>query len=110
MQFTNKLAALAGGITLSLAFAPVALAEERTCRGTLGAVTVDNLRVPAGATCTLNGTNVKGTVKVERNATLARRASAWSATSRPRTPVRVKVNGARASAARCRSSRAAARA
>jgi hypothetical protein len=47
-----------------------ALAEERTCRGTIGATTVDNLRVPQGATCTLNGTRVKGTVKVERSATL----------------------------------------
>ena len=47
-----------------------ARAEERTCRGTLGATTVDNLRVPSGATCTLTGTRVKGTVKVERGATL----------------------------------------
>ena len=47
-----------------------ASAEERVCRGTIGAVTVDNLRVPQGATCTLNGTRVKGTVKVERDATL----------------------------------------
>src|ERR687892_958996 len=47
-----------------------ALAEERVCRGTIGAATVDNLRVPQGATCTLNGTYVKGTVKVERGATL----------------------------------------
>ena len=49
---------------------PAALAEERRCRGTLTRVTVDNLLVPAGATCTLNGTKVKGTVKVGRNATL----------------------------------------
>jgi cytoskeletal protein CcmA (bactofilin family) len=51
-------------------FAPAAQAEERVCRGTIGATTVDNLRVPQGATCTLNGTRVEGTVKVERNATL----------------------------------------
>jgi hypothetical protein len=50
-----------------------AIAEERTCRGTLGAITVDNLRVPQGATCTLNGTAVKGTIKVERNAVLKAR-------------------------------------
>ena len=50
-----------------------ASAEERTCRGTIGAVTVDNLRVPQGATCTLNGTHVKGTVKVQRGATLVER-------------------------------------
>jgi hypothetical protein len=47
-----------------------AFAEERKCRGTINAVTVDNLRVPSGATCTLNGTLVKGTVKVARGATL----------------------------------------
>jgi hypothetical protein len=47
-----------------------ASAEERTCRGTIGARTVDNLRVPQGATCTLNGTFVKGTIKVQRAATL----------------------------------------
>jgi hypothetical protein len=47
-----------------------AFAEERVCRGTIGARTVDNLRVPQGATCTLNGTFVKGTIKVQRAATL----------------------------------------
>lgn len=50
--------------------APAAHAEERTCRGSLGRITVDNLRVPDGATCTLNGTTVKGTIKVEGRATL----------------------------------------
>jgi hypothetical protein len=47
-----------------------ASAEETVCRGTLGAVTLDNVRVPSGATCTLNRTRVQGTVKVESNATL----------------------------------------
>ena len=60
--------ALAAG--LLLATAPIANAEERVCRGSLGRVTVDNLRVPDGATCTLNGTTVKGTIKVESRATL----------------------------------------
>lgn len=54
----------------SVAFAPGASAEERSCRGAIGAVTLDNVRVPAGATCTLTGTVVKGTLKVERGATL----------------------------------------
>jgi hypothetical protein len=61
-------------VVLALATAAVtaapALAEERTCRGTLNGITVDNLRVPQGATCTLRGTKVQGTVKVERGATL----------------------------------------
>jgi hypothetical protein len=47
-----------------------ASAEERVCRGTIGAATLDNVRVPQNALCTLNGTRVKGTVKVERNARL----------------------------------------
>jgi hypothetical protein len=50
---------------------PVILAaDERTCRGELGDVTVDNLRVPGGARCTLNRTHVKGTIKVEPRASL----------------------------------------
>ena len=52
-----------------LAASPAA-AEERTCRGTIGAVTLDNVRVPQGATCRLDGTVVQGTVKIERNARL----------------------------------------
>jgi hypothetical protein len=62
------LVALTAGFTAS-----PAAAEERTCRGTLGAITVDNLRVPQGATCRLYGTRVKGTAKVGRNATLVAR-------------------------------------
>jgi hypothetical protein len=61
--------AFAGLLALAL-MAPVALAEERACRGTIGARTVDNLRVPQDASCTLNGTKVQGTIKVENGATL----------------------------------------
>jgi hypothetical protein len=49
---------------------PVALAEETSCHGTIGARTVDNLRVPSGTSCTLEGTSVKGTITVEGGATL----------------------------------------
>jgi hypothetical protein len=48
-------------------------AEERTCRGSIGKVTVDNLRVPARATCRLSGTYVKGTIKVATGAKLEAR-------------------------------------
>jgi len=61
---------LPGVLMAAVVTASPARAEERTCRGTLGAKTVDNLRVPSGATCTLNRTRVKGTIKVERGATL----------------------------------------
>jgi hypothetical protein len=47
-----------------------AVAEERVCGGTIGAVTVDNLRVPQQATCRLQGTIVQGTIKVEHAARL----------------------------------------
>ena len=64
------LLALTLSFLVLLAAAPVAQAGERVCRGTIGTTTVDNLRVPTGATCTLNGTKVEGTIKVERGAKL----------------------------------------
>jgi hypothetical protein len=53
-----------------MAWTVPAFAEERVCRGRIGKVTVDNLRVPQHATCTLVGTRVKGTIKVQRRAKL----------------------------------------
>jgi hypothetical protein len=60
---------IVGALALTALAAP-SLAEERVCRESLGAITVDNLRVPQDATCTLTGTTVQGTIKVENNATL----------------------------------------
>jgi hypothetical protein len=59
--------ALAGVL---MATAGPAGAEERVCRGSIGAGTVDNLRVPDGARCVLTGTRVEGTIKVESGARL----------------------------------------
>ena len=70
------MSSLKAALTASLVSLPALLlpldanAEEQVCKGTLGAITVDNLRVPPDRTCTLHGTRVKGTLKVERNATL----------------------------------------
>lgn len=50
--------------------APLVHAEEYVCRKSLGAVTVDNLRIPSKARCLLTGTQIKGTIKVEKGATL----------------------------------------
>lgn len=61
--------ALASVLAMTMAI-PAALADERVCRGTIGATTVDNLKVPSGATCELNGTRVQGTVQVESGARL----------------------------------------
>lgn len=54
----------------AMATANVAHAEETQCRGTIGAVTLDNVFVPDGASCTLNGTRLIGTLKVGTGATL----------------------------------------
>jgi hypothetical protein len=67
----RRIVAIAFASLLALAVAaPAALAEERVCRGTIGATTVDNLLVPQSAECTLNGTKVEGTIKVENKAKL----------------------------------------
>ena len=60
-------------LTSVLVTAPIAVAEEIACRGTIGARTVDNLRVPSGESCTLEGTTVKGTITVEGDSTLQAR-------------------------------------
>ena len=62
-----------GALTVGVFAAEPARAEERTCRGTIGATTLDNVRVPDGAKCVLQGTTVQGTVKVETNAVLVAR-------------------------------------
>ncbi len=54
-----------------LGSAPSVAAEETTCTGAIGPVTVDNLLVPDGAQCTLNGTQVMGTIKVGSQSSLA---------------------------------------
>jgi hypothetical protein len=60
---------------LGTAALPVAAsADETDCVGAIGAATVDNLRVPEGEACVLDGTIVQGTIKVETDATLRARA------------------------------------
>ena len=50
-----------------------AAADERPCRGKMGSKTVEDLRVPQGATCVLTGTKVEGNIEVKRNAVLRAR-------------------------------------
>src|SRR5687768_6303995 len=67
---TRTLAVLAVAVAALTMVPESAIAEERVCRGTIRAITLDNVRVPQGATCNLLGTRVKGTIKVEARATL----------------------------------------
>ena len=61
--------------TVGICIAPAAAAaDERVCSGSIGAETVDDLRVPQGATCELNGTRIEGNAKVEASATLRARS------------------------------------
>jgi hypothetical protein len=66
----SMLAAAAVAATVAAALPATAQADERVCRGSIGARTLDNVRVPTGATCRLTRTYVKGTVTVQRGATL----------------------------------------
>jgi hypothetical protein len=61
-------------ISSNFAFSNIVKAEEITCQGTLGAITVDNVKVPQGKTCTLNGTIVEGSIVVNSGATLQAKA------------------------------------
>jgi hypothetical protein len=60
---------LALGTALILGALPAA-AEEFRCTGTVGAVALDNIFVPDGATCTLNRTRANGNVVVGNRSTL----------------------------------------
>lgn len=66
----GALAAVLGGLLLA---AGPASADERVCRGAIGAVTVDDLKVPDGARCVLTRTRVEGNIKVEEGARLIAR-------------------------------------
>ncbi len=71
MTTTRKLvSASAIGLGLVFLFSAQAMAEEFVCNGSLGAVTKDNVRVPQSGTCIMDGTKVKGTITVQRAATL----------------------------------------
>ncbi|MGH8488320.1 MAG: hypothetical protein ACREXS_05495 [Gammaproteobacteria bacterium] len=69
----NVNAHLAIGATVLAALlttAPEAIAEERVCSGTIGAVALDNIRVPDGRRCVLNGTRANGQAVVGTGSTL----------------------------------------
>ena len=70
------LAALPLALAGALLVAAPAQADDRICRGTIGARAIDgNVVVPKGASCTLLGTRVDGNVLVKGNATLVARGA-----------------------------------
>lgn len=73
MSRSYKSATAAAVVLAASVVAPAAHADERICRGTLGPITVVNLRVADNASCTLNGTKVQGNIVVGFNSTLTTR-------------------------------------
>jgi hypothetical protein len=66
----RRFAALAAASAGMLA-APVALAEETQCNGRIGAVALNNVFVPDGASCVLDRTRLNGNLVVGRGARLS---------------------------------------
>jgi hypothetical protein len=64
------LSAIAVTLLLVRASSAPVRAPDIQCTGTLGAIHVNNLRVPQNASCNLSGTLVDGNISVETNATL----------------------------------------
>lgn len=69
-RITAITGACALSLTVAMATSVSVRAEETQCTTSLGAVTVDNLFVPDGASCALQGTTVKGNIVVGRGASL----------------------------------------
>jgi hypothetical protein len=93
----RHLALVAFGVTAAVpvALPDPALADETDCRGALGAVTVDDLRVPQGASCDLQGTRSGGNVTVERDAVLRASAIDVEGNVQAENAARVVVAGSR---------------
>lgn len=73
MMIRNRLVAttLSTASILGVTLMPMpATAEETQCVGALGAVRLDNIFVPDGASCMLTGTSAQGNIVVGRGATL----------------------------------------
>ena len=59
------------GLVGMLVYSSAAFADDRICNGTIGAITTDdNIVVPNGASCRLEGTRLDGNVLVNSNASL----------------------------------------
>ena len=69
-KFIPLLIATCAMISFEWVTTKVAHAADGVCTGALGAQRFENLEVPAGANCTLNGTVVDGNITVGNNARL----------------------------------------
>ena len=79
--------------TVSALAASPAMAEEFNCTGSVGAVTLDNIFVPDGSTCTLTKTRAKGSVVVGTGATLIARSVKVNGNVQAEGSTRVNITG-----------------
>ena len=70
----TALAAIPGVLAIAACDPVPPNASPEACRGLIRAIEVEQVVVPQGATCTLEGTVVDGSVLVRRDATLIARA------------------------------------
>jgi hypothetical protein len=68
-SFTSFLTLFAAAMAL-LSTTGLVAADDTFCSGSFGAVTLDNVIIPDGATCTLTSTFVQGNIKVGTGSTL----------------------------------------
>lgn len=61
----------AAAVLAAAAFSGAAHAEETLCTTTVGPIALDNIFVPDGKSCTLNGTRLNGNIVVGTGATLS---------------------------------------
>jgi hypothetical protein len=65
--------------------------SDGVCSGAFGAVTVESLTVPSGASCTLNGTRIEGNIDIESGASLVANSIFATGNLRGRNSSRVEV-------------------
>ncbi|HNQ08239.1 MAG TPA: hypothetical protein PKH97_13765 [Tetrasphaera sp.] len=63
-------AATAAALTVGLSAPAQAAPAERLCRGTITGAITGSIRVPSGATCTINNANVRGAINVDARGSL----------------------------------------
>lgn len=90
MKFILSLSTL--GSALMIAATPAA-AEERSCTGHIGAIYLDNIFVPDGASCVLDGTRAKGNIVVGRGAALQARGVSINGNLQAEGAQSVRVHG-----------------
>lgn len=98
MQKHRKISALfsflpATAIVLSLSVTPTYAVGTTVCTGTLSSGTYQNIKVPTGATCTLNDVTVNGNIKGQAGASLIMSSSVVNGNVKLKSPATIGIGG-----------------